>query len=90
MRGLENLVRRLLTNGRNADIRASDLPEEIRSQTPRRKLSLIEQVELETMTTALSRARGNKTQAAELMGISRATLYRKIRSFGIDLDRLAF
>jgi DNA-binding NtrC family response regulator len=87
---LENLVRRVLAVRRSADIRARDLPEDIRRQAPRRALSYIEQVELEAMMTALQRARGNKTEAARLLGISRATFYRRIRSFGLDLDKTAY
>jgi transcriptional regulator of acetoin/glycerol metabolism len=87
---LENLVRRILSGRRSADIRAKDLPEDIRRQAPRRVLSYLQQVELEAMTTALQRARGNKSKAAELLGVSRATFYRKIRMFGLDLDKTAY
>jgi transcriptional regulator of acetoin/glycerol metabolism len=90
VRQLENVVRRVLATRRTTDIRAKDLPEDVRFQAPRRKLSYIERVELDAIKTALQRARGNKVEAAELLGMSRATLYRKIRSFGVDLDNGAF
>jgi sigma-54 dependent transcriptional regulator, acetoin dehydrogenase operon transcriptional activator AcoR len=90
VRQLENLARLMLATHRTGDIRATDLPEEVRGQAPRRPLSHLESVELKEIMSALRRARGNKTAAAGLLGISRATLYRKVRAFGIDLDRTAF
>jgi transcriptional regulator of acetoin/glycerol metabolism len=67
-----------------------DLPEEIRRQTARRRLSRLEQMQLDQILVALREANGNKLQAASVLGISRSTLYRKLRSFGIELDRALF
>ncbi|MCA1953463.1 MAG: sigma-54-dependent Fis family transcriptional regulator, partial [Hyphomicrobiales bacterium] len=36
-----------------------------------------------SLQRALARARGNATAAARNLGISRATLYRKLREFGL-------
>jgi transcriptional regulator of acetoin/glycerol metabolism len=33
---------------------------------------------------------GNKLDAAGYLQISRSTLYRKMRTFGLDLDRWAY
>jgi transcriptional regulator of acetoin/glycerol metabolism len=90
VRQLESLVRRILAGRSSADIRGKDLPDDIRRQAPRRALTYIEQVELQAMLTALQRAGGNKSEAAQLLGVSRATFYRRIRSFGLDLDRTAY
>ncbi len=38
------------------------------------------------ITTALDRAGGNKTQAAEMLGITRRTLYSRLNLLGIDED----
>ncbi|MDO8208911.1 sigma-54-dependent Fis family transcriptional regulator [Conexibacter sp. CPCC 206217] len=90
VRELENVVRRVLATRRSADIRAEDLPDDVRGRAPRRKLLYLERVELEAIMTALQRTGGNKAQAAQLLGISRATLYRKLRSLGLDLDKTVF
>jgi len=83
-RELDALVRMLLTRKRTTDIVLSDLPAAYREGT--RRLRRIEQVERAAIIRALTESGGNKTQAAELLEIGRATLYRKIRSYGLDLD----
>nr|WP_232488488.1 helix-turn-helix domain-containing protein [Brevibacterium antiquum] len=60
-----------------------DLPPHLAS-APRRVLSRWEQSERDSLLQALLDAQGNKAQAAELLGIGRSTLYRKLRSLSID------
>lgn len=43
--------------------------------------------EKQQQLAALRSARGNRTAAARLLGVSRATFYRKLSTLGIDLDR---
>lgn len=43
----------------------------------------LEQLEMNTIENALIKAEGNMNQAAELLGISRFTLYRKIEKYGL-------
>jgi transcriptional regulator of acetoin/glycerol metabolism len=83
-RELDALVRMLLTRKRTTDIVLTDLPANYREGS--RRLRRIEQVERAAIVRALTEADGNKTRAAELLEIGRATLYRKIRSYGLDLD----
>jgi DNA-binding NtrC family response regulator len=90
VRQLENVVRRVLATRGDADIAARDLPEDIRGQAPRRRLSHLERVELDAIMTALHQSQGNKSEAAAFLGISRATLYRKMRTFGVNLERNTF
>jgi transcriptional regulator of acetoin/glycerol metabolism len=83
-REFDALVRMLLTRKRTTDIVLTDLPANYREGS--RRLRRIEQVERAAIVRALTEADGNKTRAAELLEIGRATLYRKIRSYGLDLD----
>jgi transcriptional regulator of acetoin/glycerol metabolism len=49
-----------------------------------RSLSLIERVELDALRNALSEAGGNRAKAAEILGLSRATVYRKMKSYRLE------
>jgi sigma-54 dependent transcriptional regulator, acetoin dehydrogenase operon transcriptional activator AcoR len=90
VRQLENVIKGLVSTGRGSDIQLDDLPEDVRRQTSRRRLSRLEQVELDQILLALRQCGGNKLEAAKALGISRATLYRKLAAFGVELDRSIF
>jgi DNA-binding protein Fis len=49
-------------------------------------LDLVERVERKEIEKALSFARGNKTRAAESLGISRFTLQRKLEKYGMPVE----
>jgi two-component system, NtrC family, response regulator AtoC len=44
----------------------------------------LQELEIMAIQKALSRTGGNKTQAAELLGIDKSTLHRKIRRYDIQ------
>jgi transcriptional regulator of acetoin/glycerol metabolism len=90
VRQLENLVRALVAGGRLSDIRLEDLPENLRRLTARRPLPRLEQLQLEQILLAIRQAAGNKQLAAAQLGISRSTLYRKLRASGIEINRVLF
>lgn len=87
VRQIESAVAALMATCRRTSIQLSDLPEDLRRQTASRHLTRLERVELEQILIALAQAGGNKVAAAKALGISRATLYRKVRTFGVELDR---
>lgn len=89
IRQLENLVRGVLVRRHRGDVCLVDLPPAYLAAARRRRLTRIEQVERDAILATL-RTAGNKVEAARLLGISRATLYRKIRTYGISPDRQAF
>ena len=88
--GLDALVRELVAGRNRRYIGAQDLPIEHRVQASRRKLQGLEQVEAKAIMNALRDAGGNKRLAADRLGIARSTLYRKVRSLGIDIDSANF
>ncbi|MBB2501215.1 sigma-54-dependent Fis family transcriptional regulator [Amycolatopsis echigonensis] len=60
----------------------ADLPAECRTFT-RRRLTKLETIERDAIVRSLAANRGSKERAASDLGMSRATIYRKIRAFGI-------
>jgi sigma-54 dependent transcriptional regulator, acetoin dehydrogenase operon transcriptional activator AcoR len=60
-----------------------DLPTDMRL-IDRRKLGEIERLERQAIVNALARCHGNKSTAAEELGVSRATLYRKIKTYRLS------
>ncbi|MFF9100279.1 sigma-54-dependent Fis family transcriptional regulator [Streptomyces rubrogriseus] len=65
-------------------IEAGDLPPSLHSAGSR-SLSVWEASERDTLVQALLEADGNKLLAAQRLGISRTTIYRKMRAYGITL-----
>ncbi|OBJ04559.1 sigma-54-dependent Fis family transcriptional regulator [Mycobacterium sp. 1465703.0] len=79
-------LRRVLTetvaSQRSGVIGADKLPPECRSVT-RRKLTQLEALERDAIVRSLQDHGGNKQEAARALGMSRATIYRKINDYGI-------
>ncbi|WP_253914239.1 sigma-54-dependent Fis family transcriptional regulator [Streptomyces mayonensis] len=65
-------------------IELGDLPPSLHSAGSR-SLSVWEASERDTLVQALLEADGNKLLAAQRLGISRTTIYRKMRAYGITL-----
>ena len=64
------------------DITVGDLPEQWRGRMVR-QLTPLEQAERDAIVKTLKDAGGNKKAASHQLGISRTTLYRAIRTYGI-------
>ena len=78
---LRAIIEQMALAGKRGAVHPADLPEHIRSARP---LSMIERAELEAIRRALQEADGNRSRAAEILGLSRATIYRKMRTYRLS------
>ena len=53
----------------------------------RQRLTRLETLERDAIVEALRECRGNRIQAAAALGMSRSTLYRRLRAFGLEPGR---
>ncbi|HYZ02304.1 MAG TPA: helix-turn-helix domain-containing protein, partial [Candidatus Binatia bacterium] len=81
------LLRGILSRRTTGEITLTDLPNEYRGSLSR-ALTPMERAERDAILTALTQSRGNRKVAAQTLGISRSTLYRKLREYEIDDDRI--
>jgi transcriptional regulator of acetoin/glycerol metabolism len=73
---------------RGTDIRVEHLGTQIYASVHgRRTLTRLESLEREAIVDALRECGGNRVQAAAALGMSRSTLYRRLRSFGLEPSR---
>ena len=79
---LWQVLRRVVQHRRTGTIHPGDLPPECWSVS-RRLLSPLESMERDAIVQSLLDHQGNKAKAAESLGISRATIYRKTHEYGI-------
>jgi DNA-binding NtrC family response regulator len=96
VRELENCVARAVTLGDGKTIDVADLPPAIRSEQAdsgmavsqdATNLSTTALAEMERMTIlrVFEQANGDKALAGKMLGISRATLYRKLKRYNIAI-----
>ncbi|MFJ8931504.1 sigma-54-dependent Fis family transcriptional regulator [Streptomyces sp. NPDC102364] len=81
---LVDTVTMLVKEAPGSVIQQRQLPKRLREAPPRRRLGLIEEAERDAIIRALDTAAGNKSEAANLLGIGRTTLYRRLRQLGLD------
>jgi DNA-binding NtrC family response regulator len=90
VRQLENSIERAVALTRGEEIGIDDLPERIRRHDGSRLMLgevdlehtlTLDQIEKNHIERALRAAKGNKTQAAKVLGVDRRTLYRKLERY---------
>ncbi|MFE2431553.1 helix-turn-helix domain-containing protein [Streptomyces sp. NPDC059373] len=79
------LLVRGIADGRRlaGPVRPEELPDAVRDGGGGRRLSSLERAERAAILEALRTHGGNKLRTAQALGIARATVYRKLRSYGI-------
>ena len=93
VRELEHAIERAVIVARGERIRPSDLPPEVgdyrgsgRGAGSAGSLNL-EELERTTIERALARFKGNRRAAADALGLSTVTLWRKMKQFQLDGER---
>lgn len=85
VRELQNCVKTAVAVARFDHVRDVDLPGRICDEREQEnRLLSLEQVERSHIARVLQTVGGNKAQAARLLGITRKTLYRKVRNYALD------
>lgn len=91
VRELENLVEMLLAYAKSSVIRVSDLPDRVIEKVAHHSKPAIAEDEVFTLkeaerkliVSALAKSKGNKSLAAQMLGISRKSLYKKLVDYNI-------
>ena len=100
VRELENCIERAVALGDQQVIDLDDLPPGMRSFSPPGESLAdsvvplttstdLEDIERATIERVFEQVNGDKTLAGHLIGISRATLYRKLKRYGISMKSAA-
>ncbi|HZB51533.1 MAG TPA: GAF domain-containing protein, partial [Mycobacteriales bacterium] len=79
---LVEVLRRAAQQRRSGVVGPADLPPESHAVS-RRLLSRLESIERDAIVQSLAEAGGSKAAAARALGMSRATIYRRIHDYGI-------
>ena len=92
VRELENTMERAVALARGSRVELEDLPEEVRRAIPSPiatpgTVRPLAEIEREYIIASLKLNDGNQTRTAEDLKIGAATLYRKLKSYGLIHDR---
>lgn len=93
VRELENCIERAVALGNGEVIDIDDLPPAVRAVAPKKSAPAsdafgstdLEDIERATIQRVFEQVNGDKLLAGKMLGISRATLYRKIKRYNIDI-----
>lgn len=92
VRELQNAMERAVALARGRYVELEDLPEELRKTIPNAPLLIgavrpLQDIEKDYILAALQLNGGNQTRTAEQLQIGSATLYRKLKSYGMIGDK---
>ena len=81
---LRDVLSAALIEAKGSHIDVGDLPAWLMKRAHRRQLTPYEQSERDLIIDTLASVGNNRAEAARVLGIGRATLYRKLRALGIS------
>jgi DNA-binding NtrC family response regulator len=90
VRELENLLERAVAVAQDEIIRVSDLPPDLAElelqeyRRPEGQMMTLEELEQDYIAHVLKLTDGARTRTAEMLGIDRASLWRKIKKYGLE------
>jgi transcriptional regulator with PAS, ATPase and Fis domain len=93
VRELRNVVERICVNSEDVNVSINDLPSNIVNSTIKSKhrpkasglKEIMDSIEKDIIMNTLRECSLNKSEAAKKLNIPRATLYRKIEEYGLDV-----
>jgi DNA-binding NtrC family response regulator len=90
VRELRNTIEQMVVLARAERLTLRDVPAAIRGGADVTKIAVVrsgmtvEEAEKELIVQALKELKGNRTKAAEKIGMSRRTLHRKLKRYGLE------
>jgi two-component system, NtrC family, response regulator AtoC len=93
IRELQGVIESMVILARNDQLKAENVPLEIRKETENDKVSIpktissgdvkLSDIEKQVILESLEKFNGNRTKTAEVLGIGRRTLIRKLHEYGV-------
>ena len=85
VRELRNVVEKMCVLSQTGEIGVDDVPDEMRTDAPKilSTSGTLGETEKAKILAVLEEVGGNRTKAAERLGISRRTIYRKLEEYGL-------
>jgi DNA-binding NtrC family response regulator len=90
IRQLKNVIERVAVLAKGKSIAVRDLPRELRQcaeavhvEPKSSSIRTFRELEVAAIRSALQECKGNKSKVAEMLGISRKSLYKRLREMGI-------
>lgn len=99
VRELESFIEYAALHARGSEVRPEDLPAKLQTNGVRspslstplhilfEDLPSLDEIERRYLLHVLKAVQGNRTRAAEILGVDRRTLYRMAERFGIEMNR---
>ncbi len=88
VRELENAIERAGILAKDNLITLADLPQECLVPAHSTSLRNLREVEREHILSVLAQAGGNYSEAARILGITRMTLYKKAKAYGVNVKKI--